>query len=848
MIQNNNNNNNNSNNNHGTNQGMASIASNNDENDQPDLQSLIAEFYENLLENRYVEAGNMCKLMNAKINKVSDIEIEMIQDCKRKFSNKIIPGAIGALNMGDINTGIDLFALCSVCGQKDESAMELKKFLTTALNSLTNHVVEELKSLHSIVRLATLGKQSKGGNVQTEDPFPYVTGIQNVLSEAKYLLDIAPCPGMDASHHLDIMDNLCLSLNDPILQILKLFKEGKNLLQWEMFVLGNAELPRRAQSLDENAVKDIIDVTLAECSILCGEINKFLLYADLLLSKVKDAVKNSNMNQSNNNNNNNNSNNINNNNSNQQKNIVSTNINSKFNSKAISIDVQKMLTSYLIIDQYCIAKNMKNAIMVSELDYSDESMQISSLVDDTFYIVRSAYDRSLLSMYEFAVSATTNHIKMALEDFLLQELTLVSNGDIIYTNNALNNGNGENSNGMKNKNNDDSGGNNNNHDDGTKSSNEKKLEDKWSKAMETFLDDDEEEEEEENGNSSPHNLIKKKSNAMSTLSIKGTGSRKKRNELHDITLIEMVVSINSSEAASIKTKQFLKYALQKFQNNFGKVEKLDPFKHDLTNLALRFDSLADHSIEYVINRYIEHVKEILRKELVQLSFDITSDEHQFRRSNDGYVDSFLALLNSPDGLIKRCKRSLSTPMFACLLQCFAYTLSGILIKVYKSKAYNELGALILQADLRKMVDGMNNLLLEGSVRSQMEELQVFVWLLNVERPADVKDSPLINKSSMSNILSPTDIGKILSLRVEISFLKEVERLYHVTPSNLSHSQNKKNTTMATNNNGNTTNNIISNATNAITSGENLISAVTGDTINGVLDSIGGFMSMSYDDS
>ena len=66
-------------------------------------------------------------------------------------------------------------------------------------------------------------------------------------------------------------------------------------------------------------------------------------------------------------------------------------------------------------------------------------------------------------------------------------------------------------------------------------------------------------------------------------------------------------------------------------------------------------------------------------------------------------------------------------MFACLLQCFAYTLSGILIKVYKSKAYNELGALILQADLRKMVDGMNNLLLEGSVR-KMEELQVFVWL------------------------------------------------------------------------------------------------------------------------
>ena len=55
-----------------------------------------------------------------------------------------------------------------------------------------------------------------------------------------------------------------------------------------------------------------------------------------------------------------------------------------------------MLTSYLIIDQYCIVKNMKSAIIVSELDYSDEAIQVSSLVDDTFYIVRNAYDRSLI--------------------------------------------------------------------------------------------------------------------------------------------------------------------------------------------------------------------------------------------------------------------------------------------------------------------------------------------------------------------------------------------------------------------------------------------------------------------
>merc|ERR1711991_447064 len=135
---------------------------------------------------------------------------------------------------------------------------------------------------------------------------------------------------------------------------------------------------------------------------------------------------------------------------------------------------------------------MKNAIMVSELDYSDESMQISSLVDDTFYIVRSAYDRALLSMYEFGVSATTNHIKMALEDFLLQELSLLANGDIVYTSN-----NTITKDGRKNEV-PDANSNDENHYDGT--NNEKKLKDEWSKAMESSLDDDEEDEGNDDNN------------------------------------------------------------------------------------------------------------------------------------------------------------------------------------------------------------------------------------------------------------------------------------------------------------------------------------------------------------
>ena len=137
----------------------------------------------------------------------------------------------------------------------------------------------------------------------------------------------------------------------------------------------------------------------------------------------------------------------------------------------------------------------------------------------------------------------------------------------------------------------------------------------------------------------------------------------------------------------------------------------------------------------------------------------------------------------------------------------------------------ELGALTLQSDLRKIVDGMNNLLEEGSVRSQVEELQIFVWLLNIERPSDVEDSPLIKKSSMAKEMSSTDIGEILSLRVEMHFLKEVERLYKVS-SGIDRLKQMESTSTTS----------VPSISDVATSG--------GDTINGVLDSIGGFMSAS----
>ena len=56
----------------------------------------------------------------------------------------------------------------------------------------------------------------------------------------------------------------------------------------------------------------------------------------------------------------------------------------------------------------------------------------------------------------------------------------------------------------------------------------------------------------------------------------------------------------------------------------------------------------------------------------------------------------------------------------------------------------------------------------------MAQLQVFVWLLNVDRPSDVKDesTPILKSSALAMV----QVKEILRLRVEERFLREVENL------------------------------------------------------------------------
>ena len=517
-----------------------------------------------------------------------------------------------------------------------------------------------------------------------------------------------------------IMDGVCQEVGKILAEIVGLFRSGKSLTQWEMYVSGNAEMPRRARNEDQDTVRKQIDSMLVECAILCGEINKFIFYAKDLLGIVCDAIKE------------------------QEQLVKLKNKDMVPPTQDMEVEIQEMLVSFLAVEQYCVVNNIQRAVQVSELDVHDERVQSSSLVDDFFFIAQASFDRSLHTLNEFGIYTTTTNIKSVMEDILMKELGRIAAGEIII-------GRTRSSSSVE------KSGALGNDADGQKGND---LDEQWSKAFETFFA----EEGEDGGGAGP--------GGEKTSDSKG---RRRADSQAQVSMFQMVVAVNSAHAAAEKTTKFTHYAKTKFLSIFPQSSKLEIFQDEMDRLNRQFQNLCDSGIEYIIERFMMVVKEVLRDPILDSRYVVTEEEHSNRSvSKDNFATKFIAMLNDQNGIIGRCRASMSNETFVSLLQCCTSQFSGLLVRNYKNKRFNELGALTLQAEVRTLLDGINSMLSSGSVRSQMAQLQVFVWLLNVDRPSDVKDesTPILKSSALAMV----QVKEILRLRVEERFLREVENL------------------------------------------------------------------------
>jgi hypothetical protein len=103
-----------------------------------------------------------------------------------------------------------------------------------------------------------------------------------------------------------------------------------------------------------------------------------------------------------------------------------------------------------------------------------------------------------------------------------------------------------------------------------------------------------------------------------------------------------------------------------------------------------------------------------------------------------------------------------------LVRVVASHVAKIIEKVWLQMRVNELGGLMMETDLRILIDQISHMELKsGSVRSCFARLTALVWLVNLEQPEALVDEETLHTSKrVLACLNRDEVCHCLRLRVE----------------------------------------------------------------------------------
>jgi len=106
--------------------------------------------------------------------------------------------------------------------------------------------------------------------------------------------------------------------------------------------------------------------------------------------------------------------------------------------------------------------------------------------------------------------------------------------------------------------------------------------------------------------------------------------------------------------------------------------------------------------------------------------------------------------------------------YTALVRVVATHVASIVEKVWKQMRVNENGGLMMQKDLRTLIDQISHKELEaGSVRSCFARLTALVWLVNLENPESlIEENTLASSKHVLACLNREEVGHRLKLRIE----------------------------------------------------------------------------------
>ena len=143
----------------------------------------------------------------------------------------------------------------------------------------------------------------------------------------------------------------------------------------------------------------------------------------------------------------------------------------------------------------------------------------------------------------------------------------------------------------------------------------------------------------------------------------------------------------------------------------GAAQALPLIQAMLENMAetgRAFARIQDTALDNLAERMEDGIKRMLESEtkLLEVEYELTPEAFRLRQVNDLFAHKLVAYLDSDKCLLFHCRRHMSPDDGMLLVRALAGRLSAILGKVWLQMRVNSRGGLMMQNDLRILIDGL----------------------------------------------------------------------------------------------------------------------------------------------
>lgn len=419
--------------------------------------------------------------------------------------------------------------------------------------------------------------------------------------------------------------------------------------------------------VENGSVRQQIEVILDEITLLCKQSEEYNLYIVQRLRDARDAP------------------------------LSPQSINS-IRSSPYQRQVQELASCYTSLEESSMLDSVRRAIAIDEQQDDVGSSLISSMVDDSFYLLQKSATRALNTQNIQCVCATFNHVcNILANEFrraLEQKIRGASSGLLSF--NPLDNPAYEGAAGLS------------------------------ASSEGGALSQDARENE---------RLAAERASAVNNAEVSGEYVGKLKSNLE-----EAAMGLFSSSSDRERIKSCL---------------------GDLGDTSSAFRQIALSSLQSLSNGIFSRIRASLEA-LTSASYVLTETEYADNEMKDPWVQNLLANI---DTLVQWLQPLLVTSAFESLVQIIADSIASRLEAVVLTKRFNQLGGLQLDREVRTLVSSFA-VMSSKSLRDRFARLAQLSTVVNLESVGEILDYWGENSGSMTWRLTPGEVKKVLSLRVD----------------------------------------------------------------------------------